>query len=509
MKKSLFIALFVFIPLQIFSQITLQGKSIDKYVEEAMLRWKIPGMSVAVIEDGKVTFMKGYGVKELGKDDKVDENTLFAVASNSKAFTGLSIAMLESEGLLNLNDKVSKYIPEVKFYDANTTELLTIKDVLTHRVGLGTFQGDFITWGTNYSAMELIEKLQYVKPIYGFRSGYGYFNSGYTIAGEIIKRVTGKEWGEYVKENILNKLNMNRTLTSVSQLNGVENVATPHTVNYDYKMVTLPWRNVDNLAPAGAMISSARDMANWIIMQINIGEFSMNNSFPKKVILNTHTPYNLIPSPSHGTGRLTNRHFNTYGLGWGIGDYKNELYIEHSGGYDGMLSRTAFLPDRKFGLVILTNNDQNDVITTLMYQLFDYALNKDAFNWDSLSFANSTKDGISYDEVQWNEIRDQKNPDLKPSFQMSDLQGTYFNEQAGTLVISKTESELTFKLSSRPETGGVFKHWRNDTLICKFNDLVIGRCLAPVNIENGKIKSIKIKAADFVDPLYYEFYRKD
>jgi CubicO group peptidase (beta-lactamase class C family) len=509
MKKSLFIALFVFLPLQIFAQITLQGKSIDKYVEEAMLRWKIPGMSVAVIENGKVTYMKGFGVKELGKSDKVDENTLFAVASNSKAFTGLSIAMLENDGLLNLNDKVSKYIPDIKFYDANTTELLTIKDVLTHRVGLGTFQGDFITWGTNFSSLELIQKLQYVKPVYGFRSGYGYFNSGYVIAGEIIKRVTGKEWGEYVRENILNKLNMNRTLTSESQLKNTDNVASPHTFNYDYKMVPIPWRNVDNLAPAAAIISSVSDMANWITMQINMGEFAVNTSFPKKIILNTHTPYNLIPSPSHGTGRLTNRHFNTYGLGWGIADYKGELYFEHSGGYDGMLSRTAFLPDRKFGLVILTNNDQNDVITTLMYQLFDYALNKDVFNWDSLSFVNSTKDGISYDEVQWNDIRDKKNPTLKPGFQMNDLQGTYFNEQAGSLVISKSGDDLSFKLSSRPETGGVFKHWRNDTLICKFNDLVVGRCLAPVNTENGKIKSIMIKASDFVDPLYYEFIRKD
>ncbi len=275
------------------------------------------------------------------------------------------------------------------------------------------------------------------------------------------------------------------------------------------KWYLFPWRNIDNLAPAAALISSANDMANWITMQINMGEFSMNTSFPKKVILNTHTPYNIIPSPSHGTGRLTNRHFNTYGLGWGIADYKGELYIEHSGGYDGMLSRTAFLPDRKFGLVILTNNDQNDVITTLMYQLFDYALSKEVFNWDSLSFANSTKDGISYDEIAWNEIRDKKNPELKPAFDMNDLQGTYFNEQAGILTISKKDNDLNFKLSSRPETGGVFRHWRNDTLICKFDDLVIGRCLSPVSIQNGKIYSIKIKASDFVDPLYYEFIRKD
>lgn len=509
MKKIIFLILLFVIPVQIFAQIKLMGKNIDDYINEAMNRWKIPGMSVAVIENGRVSYMKGFGVRELGKPEMVDENTLFAVASNSKAFTGLSIAMLENEGKLKLEDKVSMYIPEIKMYDPVAAELLTIKDVLTHRVGIGTFHGDFITWGTNFTESELINKLQYFKPIYGFRSGYGYFNTGYTVAGEIIKRITGKEWAKYVKENILNPLNMNRTLTSVSQLNQSDNTAVPHTFNYEYKMVPLPWRNVDNLAPAAAMISSVSDMANWITMQINIGEFSMNTSFPKKVILNTHTPYNIIPSPSHGTGRLTNRHFNTYGLGWGIADYKGELYIEHSGGYDGMLSRSAFLPDRKFGLVILTNNDQNDVITTLMYQLFDYALNKEVFNWDSLSFTNSTKNGKSYDEIYWNEIRDKKDPELKPSFDMNELQGVYTNELAGTLTISKKDKDLYFKLSSRPETEGVFRHWRNDTLICKFDDLVIGRCLSPVSIQNGKVYSIKIKASDFVDPLYYEFIRKD
>lgn len=509
MKKLLLLTLLVIIPVQIYSQIKLMGKNIDVYVEESMNRWDIPGMSVAVIENGKVTHIKGYGVKEIGKQDKIDINTLFAVASNSKAFTGLSVAILESEGKLKLDDKARNFIPNIKLYDEISTNLLTIKDVLTHRIGTGTFHGDFITWGTNYSDKELIEMLQYVKPVFGFRSGYGYFNTGYTIAAEVMEIVTGKSWGEYIQDNILNPLGMNKTLTSVSQLKTSDNVASPHTFDYEYKMVPVLWRNVDNLAAAAGLISSANDMAKWVTMQINMGILNDKEIFSKKLILSTHVPYNLIPSPSHGTGRLTNRHFNTYGLGWGIADYKGDLYIEHSGGYDGMLSRTAFLPDRKFGLVILTNNDQNEVITSLMYQLFDYALNKEVFNWDSLLFVSSTKDGVPYDKIMWDDISEKKDPNLKPGFNMDNLQGTYYNIQAGNLVISKSGNELVFRLSSRPETQGVFRHWRNDTLICKFDDLVIGRCLAPVYFKDGTIQSIKIKSADFVDPLYYEFIRKD
>ncbi len=374
MKKLILSLLFFLIPCQIFSQIKLLGKNIDEYIEESMLRWNIPGMSVAVIEDGKITHLKGYGVKKIGNQSSVDQNTLFAIASNSKAFTGLSIAILERDGILKLDDKVSDYIPDIKLYENVPTNLLTIKDVLTHRIGIGTFHGDFITWGTIYSEKELINKLQYLKPVFDFRSGYGYFNAGYTIAAEVMKILTGKSWGEFVQENILKPLEMNSTLTSVSQLKNFDNVAAPHTFNYEYKMVPVPWRNIDNIAAAGGLISSANDMAKWVSMQINLGMFNGNEIFSKKLILSTHIPYNIIPSPSHDMGRITNRHFNTYGLGWGIADYKGELYIEHSGGYDGMLSRTAFLPDKKFGLVILTNNDKNEVITSLIFQLFDYAL---------------------------------------------------------------------------------------------------------------------------------------
>ncbi len=509
MKKISLFVLLLLLPVQVFSQIKLMGKNIDDYVAECMKRWEIPGMSVAVIENGKLSYIKGYGVKEIGKPDKVDENTLFAVASNSKAFTGLSVAILESRGKLKLDDKITDYIPGFTMYDETSAKLMTIKDALTHRTGIGTFHGDFATWGTVYTPAELIERLRYVKPVFGFRSGYGYFNVGYTIAGEIIKKVSGLDWGVFVNENILRPLGMNNTLVSASQLTGKENNATPHTYNYEYKMIPVNWRVVDNLAPAASLISSASDMAKWVMMQINTGEVNGKEVFDKKLILNSHIPYNLIPAPSHGVGRLTNRHFNTYGLGWGIADYKGELYIEHSGGYDGMVSRTAFLPDKKFGLVILTNNDQNNVITSLMYQLFDYALNKESFNWDSLMFVSSTKNGVSYDKIFWDETFSAKDENLKPSFKMAELEGKYENPMLGTVNIEYSAGNISLTLTSRPEIKGTLEHWRNDTLICSFDDLVIGRCLAPVHFENGKIIGIKIKAADFVDPLYYEFVRKD
>lgn len=513
MKKSykyLVIALFTaFIQQYSIAQITLAGKSIDDYINECIKRWEIPGMSVAVIENGKVTYLKGFGVREKGKSEPVDENTMFAVASNTKAFVGTSIAILESKGLLKLDDRVTSYLPYIEFYNPETTKLLSIKDILTHRTGIGTFHGDFISWGTNVNSYDLMKNLRNIKPAYDFRSGYGYFNMGYVIAGEIIKEVSRQDWSAFVADNILSPLGMTRTISTITRLKEFDNIAAPHTYDYDFKITPIPWRNIDNIGPCGGLISSASDMAKWIEMQVNDGTYGGREIAPKKVILRTHTPFNLIPAPSHGSENRTFRHFRTYGLGWGIADFRGELFLEHSGGYDGMVSRTAFMPDRKFGLVILTNNDQNDAISSLMYQLFDYALGNQTTNWDSLIFSVMTVDGKTRDEIYWNEIRDRKDPALKPSFEMTSLAGKYFNEQAGMLTIYKEGSDIEFTLSTRPGTKGIFRHWRNDTLICKFEDVLVGRCLAPVNAENGKITSIKIKGSDFIDPLYYEFTRKD
>jgi CubicO group peptidase (beta-lactamase class C family) len=508
-KYIIFTAVILLMPVYSHSQIKLMGKNIDDYVLECMKRWQIPGMSIAVIEDGKVTYTKGYGVKELGKNDFVDENTMFAVASNTKAFIGTSIALLENDGKIKLDDRVQKYLPDIKLNVTELSSMLSIKDILTHRIGIGTFHGDFITWGTNFTPTQLISNLQNIKPVYDFRSGYGYFNMGYVIAGEVIKVITGQKWDEFVGANILTPLGMKRTITSMTRLGEFDNIATPHSFNYDYSMTPIPWRNVDNIGPCGGIISSASDMAKWVTMQINEGKFEGKEIIPRKVILRTHTPFNLIPAPSHGTGNLSNRHFKTYGLGWGIADYKGELFLEHSGGYDGMLSRTAFMPDKKFGLVILTNNDQNDVITSLMYQLFDYAIGKESFNWDSLVFANETSNGVSYDKIYWDDITSRKDPNVKPSFDLYSLAGEYTNEQAGTMDTKVVGMELQFSISSRPLTKGILKIWRDDTLICRFEDFVLGRSLAPVTVKDGKIYSIKIKASDFIDPLYYEFIRKD
>ena len=511
--KSKIISLLVLISLFISSltiaqEVKLNGANIDTYVAQTMQRWNIPGMSIAIVKGFDVLYAKGYGVRELGKSELVDENTLFAIASNSKAFTGTGIALLEYENKLSLDDKIVKYFSDFKLYDDRFSKEVTIKDVLTHRIGLGTFEGDFVTWGTNFSRLDLINKLKYVKPAYNFRDGYGYCNSGFLIAGEIIRLVTGISYDNFIKERFFTPLGMTRTISSVNDLKNFDNIASPHTYNYENKLVPIPWRNVDNIAPAGGVISSAMDMSKWVLMQINEGKYLNKEIVPKAVLQKTQTPYNVLAIPTHGNPSLTKRHFLTYGLGWFMGDYKGKLYLEHSGGYDGMVSRVAFMPEEKFGLVILTNNDQNNAITTLMYQIFDELTYSETINWDSTNYANSAP-FLEKEKNSWNNTLLRKNDVEITNFNLSDLKGTYSSEQAGNLIISERNGSYYLQLECRPGMEMLLEKFNGDTLTAVSNDLVFGRCLAPIKFINGKINSISIKANDFIDPLYYEFIKQD
>ncbi len=247
MKKLniLFLLLFVF-PLFVFGQLDEKLKEIDDYANTVMTTWKGPGMAIGIVKDDKLVFAKGYGVRELGKPDKVDENTVFAIASNSKAFTAASLAILVDEKKLSWDDKVSKYLPDFQMYDPWVTNELTIRDLVSHRVGLDTFSGDLLWYDTTYSSDEILHRLRYLKPVSSFRTRFGYQNLMFIAAGKVIEKVSGKPWAEFVRERILTPLGMDRTTTSVKDLK--DNAAMPHNESGG-KLRVLPHGNVDGAAP--------------------------------------------------------------------------------------------------------------------------------------------------------------------------------------------------------------------------------------------------------------------
>jgi CubicO group peptidase (beta-lactamase class C family) len=230
--------------------------SLDTYIQQGLKDWNIPGLAIAIVKDGKTVVMKGYGVRDVESKEPVDENTLFMIASNSKLFTGTSIAQLDYRKKLSLDDKVSKYINGYELYDKNSSQLVTIRDLLSHRIGTKTFQGDFVFWNSKLSRSTIMYRMRLLKPVGVFRQDYGYCNGCFLTAGEVIPVVTGKPWEVYVYDSLLMPLKMNNTHTLAQGMSQRPNAARPYTSAFTGQLTRIPYDNVDNLGPAGSMVSS-------------------------------------------------------------------------------------------------------------------------------------------------------------------------------------------------------------------------------------------------------------
>src|SRR5436190_13116923 len=300
--KKLFLFSCIFMSVHVFAQNdsipSFIKDSLDTYVNRALADWKIPGVAVCVVKNGKVVLMKGYGVRELNGTDKVDENTLFMIGSNTKAFTATALAMLDANKKLSLDDKVQKWLPDFKLYDPWVAKEATIRDLLCHRLGFETFQGDFMYFDSDLTVAEVREKMGKLKPMYGFRSKWGYTNSAFLTAGEIIPKVTGKSWADYVTENIFNPLGMTNSLARSKDIMTAANKCLAHTVVMG-ELRKIPYGNIDNMAPAGSISSSVNDMSKWVMAQLNNGKLDGKEIIPSSAIGQTRTPNSILGNGGH------------------------------------------------------------------------------------------------------------------------------------------------------------------------------------------------------------------
>lgn len=345
-------------------------------------------MSVGIVKNGQIVFANGYGVLEVGNPAPPDGQTLYAIASNSKAFTSAIIAMLVQEGKLAWEDKVQKYLPYFELYDPYVSRETTIKDLLSHRVGLGTFSGDFIWYKSDLTSEEIIKRLKYIPQEFDFRDGYGYSNVMYITAGEIIKTVTGKTWGENVQERILDPVGMNRTIYSLKDLGGKGNFATPHAL-VNEKNIPIPFVDWEEVGALGGIISSVEDIGKWMIFNMDhgiIGGDNLLTAASRNMIWKMHNPY-LV---DHTKPSESKTHFRGYGLGWSLSDYYGNLRVNHGGGYDGMISQVTMIPDEKLGVVVLTNGMKAPTSAVTNYVLNAY-LGLEEKDWSTEMLAAAEK----------------------------------------------------------------------------------------------------------------------
>ncbi|NQV31931.1 MAG: beta-lactamase family protein [Phycisphaeraceae bacterium] len=249
---------------------TIDLAPLDSYIDEAITDWKIPGLAIAIIKNDRVVHQKGYGTRQIGARDPVNKQTLFAIASNTKAFTATALGLLVQGNKLAWDDPVLKVMPEFQLYDPLVTRKIAIRDLLCHRSGLGLWTGDLTWWDSNYDRAEVIRRIRFQKPVSDFRTAYHYTNLMFLVAGEIIPQVTGISWDQFIKQRFFDELNMNRSNTSVKDLLHEENVATPHAL-LNGKLVAIDYLNVDNCAPAATINSSVEDLSHWVRLQLNNG----------------------------------------------------------------------------------------------------------------------------------------------------------------------------------------------------------------------------------------------
>ena len=480
-----------------FAQTNFVKDSLDSYIKREMTRWNLPGMAIAVVKDGKVIHMKGYGLANVTAKTPVTENTVFQIASNSKAFTGTSLALLEHYGKLKLNDKVKKYLPYFKMSEDWRTNEVTIADILSHRIGYETFQSDLLNWNCTRSRKELIENMANVTPKYSLREKYGYCNVGFLTAGEIIPAVCDTSWDDYLKYHFFKPLKMTNTNTKYSTFTTSKNSSKAYTL-VDDKIVELRAANVDNLGPAASITSSVNDLSKWLILQLDNGKFNGKQIIPEDVILRTRESFNIVEAESK-----PGSNFETYGLGWFLKDAHGKKIVTHDGGANGFLSKTILIPEEHLGVVILTNSDAQWFFEALGNQIIN-DVTKQSYSNLSEAYYKNFKDFKTKESEEIAKLKNMAMYYKTPANAYASLVGIYTNKVYGKIAIQAKEeyAEVTFEY--HPQYIGKLQFTNVNSMILEYNDPTLGT--QEIKCKNeGDQKTIEIKVSDFVDMDTYLF----
>jgi CubicO group peptidase (beta-lactamase class C family) len=460
----------------------------DGYVAQAVKDWKTTGLAVAVVKDGQIVFAKGYGVRKLGAPDPVDDRTLFAVGSTTKAMTAAAIGMLVDEGKVAWDDPVIKHLPWFALKDPYMTREIRVRDLLTHRAGVPNT--DYLWYEQPLSAREIIGRLRQVELETSPRTHFTYQNVMYAVAGEVVAVASGMPWAEFIRTRIFEPLGMRSSIPTAATLAQQSNVAQPH-YEIDGTVQTIGNASVDGVAPAGSVWSSVRDMAQWLNLLLakgTIGGASGTRLLSEKVVTELFTPQTMVgPDAFYPTARLTTPHWTTYGLGWFQADYGGEKVDFHTGSIDGMVAIAGLIRDRNLGVFVLANLDHTELRHALMYRVFDAYLGRPARDWSAdmrtLYAGLAAEAAARRAKTEASRISG-----TKPSLPLERYAGDYASPLFGTLTIAVRDG----RLHARYGTGfvGPLEHWHHDTFRATWEARWRGTALATFQLDaRGQVAS--------------------
>ncbi|MDQ2821231.1 MAG: serine hydrolase [Pseudomonadota bacterium] len=489
-----------------------QDYNLDADVTRVMKTFDVPGIAIAIVKDGKVVATRGFGVRKLGQPAPVDSKTLFEVASNSKAFTAAALAMLVDEGKLAWDDPVTKHLPDFQMYDGYVTHEMTVRDLLTHRSGLGLGAGDLLWWPTtNFSTDEIIEKLRYIKPATSFRSAYAYDNLLYIVAGKIIAAKSGKSWGDTIHEKILAPVGMTGTTTSLAEGAAIANQAGAHSKIND-RIALVKSMPVANAVGAVGINTNAEDVAKWMQVLLDQGKIAatgkrLYSAARAADLWTAQTPIRIGEPPA--ALAATKPNFSAYALGFQLRDYHGQKVAMHGGALQGFYSRVVLVPESKLGIAIFTNAESGGALNALQYRLMDqYMTGTQGTPVDWIRVIGDEQNAMHAKELaRVNTAGASRAAASKPSLALAAYDGEYQDAWYGKAVIRHEGGKQIMTFSRTPDLTGTLEHFQHDTFIVRwkernFNaDAYVTFALNP----DGSIERMKMAPISTETDFSYDF----
>jgi CubicO group peptidase (beta-lactamase class C family) len=461
---------------------------LDDYVARVMRDWEAPGVAVAVVKDDRVVFSRGFGVRHVNRPERVDEHTLFAIASTSKAFTTAAVGMLVDAERIRWDDRVIDHMPEFRLFDPYATREMTVRDLLSHRSGLP--RGDGLWYLSPFDRDEVIRRVRLLEPARSFRARYGYQNIMFLTAGELVEAVTDTTWDDFVRAHIFEPLGMRRTTTTVRDLEQRGNTAEPHG-KIDGTVAPIGWRSFDNIGGAGAIISSAADMAEWIRLQLGRGEHDGERLLSEDVIEEMHTAQTVVPRGESEKEMFPETHFSAYGLGWRLNDYRGRLVVRHGGALDGMRTHVLLVPEEHLGVVAITNVNESAVPQAIVWHVADQYLGPRDRDWNAAYLAEAERGRARADSARARR-ESERVADTRPSHDAADYGGRYEGALYGTAVVQEDEGRLVLEMG--PHMVGDLEHWHFDVFRVTWRDRYLGSDFVTFWLDlRGQVAEVEIE----------------
>ena len=488
----------------------------DAYVDNVRATFDVPGIAVAIVKGDQVVLERGYGIADRERGTQVDAHTLFAIASNTKAFTAASLQILAAEGKLGMDDRVIEHLPWFRMSDPYITHEMRIRDLLAHRSGLSLGAGDLLYWPTtDYTNREVAERLKDVPITGGFRAQYAYDNILFGVAQLVVEAAGGMPYDRFLQQRIFAPLGMDETRYNSDHLGKLQNVATGY-AKADFKdIVPAPRMTWSNVGGAGGIYSSVHDLSKWVRVQLaggaipeSVGGAPGERLFSEKAQGEMWTMLTPIPvrKPSLPEFEPITPNFQGYGEGWYLGDYRGHKLVWHTGGWPGMVSRVTMLPEQGIGVIVLTNAESGAAFNAVTMRALDAMLGLDATDWTAAYAKARAKQEAKADE-SWQEHVAARDEDSRPSLPLSAYAGTYADPWYGNVVLAEEDGKLRIRFGRTADLVGTVTHWQHDTFLIRWDQrwLNADAFLTFALDEDGKIREARMVPASELTDFSFDF----